>query len=567
MRRAALAVALGALGTLAPTAARAQPTTRDTGYVDDPTENALLAIDDCPPAPALPADKLQERAKQQYLRGWQLYSQGDYPAAVTELVDAFCLQPQAYTILKDIGQAYERDLDYERALAYFKRYVRAVPPGAKAADQCAPDPAEDKENVLARIRVLAKMRAQVLVQTDPKDAEITIASAAGVRAVGKSGQKMEVFRGRYTLTVAKRGFETVTQSLETEIGKPLSVFVHLDPVRGELVLRATPNDARLYLDNNYVGTGGYEDHHIATGTYTLSAEAPGHERATQEIVVLPDQEAHVQLELEALPQTGRRQAIIASTIAGAATIGSITNAFDKLGVSGVAGGSIVGAALGLGGAFFFLPENIRLGTSSLAITSTMAGYLVGTTGTAIFSSDDNVITPLAGLGAMVGAAVGYYVGDATVISSGDAAVVNTGVVWGSAIGFLFSESFAATRRIGSALTLSGLAMGGVGGALSAHYFHVSRSHAALIDLGGVLGLVGGLAAEALAYPTKSGNATASAKEHISNFAIGGLALGLVTTGILTRNYDTPAIPVAPTFGAAQNAHGGSTATFGITGSF
>ena len=546
-----LALAVVAIGTLCARAARG-----DNGYLGAPSENAPIEVDDCPSQASRTAADLTREGHEHYERGQILYEQGDYPAAVQEWVDAYCIQ-NYFSLLKDVGQAYERDLDYERAVAYFKRFVAEVPRDAETKWQV------EKGNIIARIGVLEKLRAQVLVQTEPKDASIAIANDAGVHAVGKSGQKMEVFRGHYTLTIEKPGYESVSQPLVTQIGKPLSVFVKLEPVKGRLALQATPNETRLYIDNNYVGTGHYEDRKIKAGKYALTAEAPGYERSTREIVVLPEQEAHIQVELEAVPQTGRRQAIIAGTIAGAASIGSITNAVSKLGFSGLAGGTLIGAVVGFAGSYFFLPSDIPLGTSSLAITSTMLGYILGTTGAAVFTSDSNVITPLAGATALLAGATGYYIGSETHIRSGDAAVVNTGVVWGATFGFLFAESFNADRRIGSALTLSGLAMGAVGGALSAHYFNVSRSHAALIDLGGVLGIVVGLAGEALAYPT----AKVSAQEHISNFAIGGLAIGLVATGFLTRNYDAPTIPIGPAFGTAQTATGASTMTFGVGISF
>ncbi len=547
---------------LLPAIAWAQPH-RDTGFLGNQNERPLLEIDDCQPTTMVADDRLRAGAEH-YQRGETLYLQGDYPAAVKEFIDAYCLKPDFYTILKDIGQAYERDLDYEKAIAYLERFVLAVPPEAKKAPGCSPDPQVDKDNVIARIGILTRLRAQVLVQTDPKDASVVISNDAGTRATGRSGQNIDVFGGHYAMLIEKPGFESQTQPLDARIGKPLTVFVRLEPVKGRLALLASPPDARLYLDNNYVGTGSFEDRRIKAGTYDVSAEAAGYETSSQRIVVLPEQESRISIEMEARVQTGRRQLVIASAIAGAASFGSITNAFAELGIGGVAGGSVAGGVVGFAGAYFLVPDDIPLGTSSLTITSTFIGYMLGAFGTALVSSNDGVITPLAGGSLLVSAATGYYIGKETHIKSGDAAVINSGVVWGSAMGALFATSFNADRRIGAALTLSGLGMGAVGGVLSARYFNISRSHAALIDLGGVLGLIGGLATEALAYPTKSGNS--AAQDHLSNFAIAGLATGLIGAGILTRNYDAPIIPVTPSFGQAQTAHG-STPTLGFGGTF
>ncbi|MCX5742782.1 MAG: hypothetical protein NT062_09825, partial [Proteobacteria bacterium] len=169
---------------------------------------------------------------------------------------------------------------------------------------------------------------------------------------------------------------------------------------------------------------------------------------------------------------------------------------------------------------------------------------------------------------LAAAAAGYYIGDKARIRPGDAAIINSGMIWGAATGSLFAASFAvndASTRVSAALTLSGLGMGTVAGVLLSRYFVVSRTHAALIDLGGLVGIIGGLATEALAYPNKTDGS--AAQEHLANFAIGGLAIGLVSAGILTRHYDTPDIPVAPSFGQAQGPDGHLTPTFGLGGTW
>lgn len=86
----------------------------------------VLEVDDCPAKPSLPQDKLIGIAREHYNRGEILYVQGDYAGAVQEFTASYCLYPY-FTILKDIGQAYERQLDYQRAIAYLERYVFAVP--------------------------------------------------------------------------------------------------------------------------------------------------------------------------------------------------------------------------------------------------------------------------------------------------------------------------------------------------------------------------------------------------------------------------------------------------------
>ena len=92
-----------------------------------------LEVDNCPRKdPALSEEELRRRGAEHYLRGETLYLQGDYLGAVKEFVSSYCLIPY-YSILKDIGQAFERKLDYERAILYLQRYVDEIPGDAKRA--------------------------------------------------------------------------------------------------------------------------------------------------------------------------------------------------------------------------------------------------------------------------------------------------------------------------------------------------------------------------------------------------------------------------------------------------
>jgi hypothetical protein len=114
-------------------------------------------------------------------------------------------------------------------------------------------------------------------------------------------------------------------------------------------------------------------------------------------------------------------------------------------------------------------------------------------------------------------------------------------------------------------------MGAIGGVLMTSYFDISRTHALLIDVGGIVGILGGLAIESLVYGAAQGgldqNArfTEAEREHLANFSLGGMAVGLIGAGILTRNLDAPQPAVQPTVGKAVGPDGKATTTFGFGG--
>jgi hypothetical protein len=534
--------------------------TRDAGYIGK--EIPILEVDDCPPKPQVSAEELRRIGEEHFGRGEVLYVQGDYRGAVNELVAAYCIAP-FYTILKDIGQAYERELDYEKAIAYLERFVMNMPKDAKRANACAPDPQDERRNVLARINVLGALKAKILINTDPADAKITLSNDAGIAGRGRSGQELEVPGGRYQVLIERDGFHAVTQEVPAKIGKPYTIFTKLEPVKGRLRVRVVPADARLFLDNRQVGTGAYESE-LPGGRYKLSAEASGRMTVAREIEVFPNRDTPVSFELPPQPQVGRRQLLAYSTIGGTVAGGFLAGASENGGliVGGIAGGGVAGFL----GAYFGTPRDVPLGTSSLTITSSLIGGTAAGAGALLLTDDPQRVLPMIGGGLILGAGLGYYSGTRTRIRPGDAAVINSGALWGTVTGALLVGSFDADVKVGSGMVLSGLAMGTLGGVLMTRYFTVSRGRAALIDVGGTVGVFVGIAIENVVTQAADVD-DASEQERTANYSLGGMAAGLILAGVLTRNMDTPKLSVSPVVSKTSAGAGPSTTTFGIGGAF
>jgi hypothetical protein len=536
----------------------------DRGYIGRGV--TLLEIDDCRPND-LTRQQIQKQGFEHFDRGSTLYAQGDYEGAVRELVYSYCLVPSFYTILKDIGQAYERDLDYEKAIGYLERYVRAVPPpGTPPCGVCPADPQQDKANVARRVEVLKKLKAKIYVESQPAGAQITIANDAGVAARAHSGDTIEVLGGHYDLTTTLDGYEPHHQTIDVLIGKPYTYFVPLVPQKGRLSMQVSPPDARIFLGDRLVGIG-HIDLALESNTYVVTSEAPDRITDRRRVEVLAGQVKRVSVELTAQPQIGRRQLIVFSTAVGGGATASLLYAFKNTGLAGL--GSVGGATAGLFGSVFLLPQDLPLGTSNLTVTSTAGGAVLGAGASLLFTRRPEVIYPVAGAAAVLGGTVGYLVGDRTRINVGDAALINSGVVWGSVAGALFAISFNPGHVVGGGLVLSGLGMGAIGGLLLQSNFSITRTHAVLIDVGGVVGIIGGLAAESLAYGQSTQSASSMVdsrtQEHLANYALGGMAVGLLAAGILTRNLDDPRIPVAPSVTQATAGDGRAATIYGITG--
>ena len=95
-----------------------------TGYIGGPS--LTPEVDNCSvPAEMSRADR-RKRASEHYQRGQTLYDQGDYKGAITEFSSAYCEAPN-YSVLHDIAMCFERQVKYEKAVAYFSRYILESP--------------------------------------------------------------------------------------------------------------------------------------------------------------------------------------------------------------------------------------------------------------------------------------------------------------------------------------------------------------------------------------------------------------------------------------------------------
>ena len=564
---------LVAIGVAIASAAHAQPEPQvaadpreeESGYIGK--EITLLEIDDCPPNPDISADELRKIGGEHFQRGEVLYVQGDYKGAVKELVAAYCIAPSFYSILKDIGQAYERELEYEKAIAYLERFVIAVPKDAKRPNNCAADPQDEKRNVLARLNVLKALKAKILINTDPANAKVTLSNDAGIAGRGRAGQELEVQGGKYDVLIEADGFQSVTQTVTAKIGKPYTFFTELQPLKGTLRVRVVPATARIFLDQKQVGTGAYEAE-LPGKKYTIAAEAEGRIAVQREIEVLANRDTPVSFELPPEPQFGRNQLLVYGGLGGAFAGGFLGAASEN--PAFITGGVIGGGVAGFTGTLFGTSRRIPLGTSSLTITSSLVGGTVGGASALLVTSDPQRYLPAIGGGLILGAGVGYYAGSRLRVRPGDAAVVNSGALWGAVTASLFVGSFGATdedsRKIGAGIVLSGIGMGTLGGALISRYFTVSRGRAALIDVGGTVGVFVGIAVENVVSQTGTVG-TQGESERTANYSLGGMAAGLILAGILTRNMDAPDLSVTPVVSKAATTGNTSTTTFGLGGAF
>ncbi|MEZ4398615.1 MAG: PEGA domain-containing protein [Kofleriaceae bacterium] len=546
-RRLAVALAAAAVASLAVAPAAADD---DDGFLGK--ARLRLAVDDCPAPPALDEAAMAARFTEHYNRGAVVYLQGDYQGAIGEFVAAYCLIPKA-SLLRDIAQAYERSVRYELAVAYLERFVRGT------------EDATERRNAASRVQVLSGLRSTIRVATEPANAVVTVRNLQGVRgsAVANTDDVIELPAGDYTMTIELPNYQPVETALTLGIGQPYSYSYRLVPRTGRLRVQTVPGDARIVVDDRIAGVGAF-DGEVALGRHRVEVDRAGWIPGTRSVEVTDHASTDVSVELDRPPASGRWLAVTSAAALTGYLAGTVTVFSQDAGTTG--GTSVAGVAVGGVLGYLLIPPDIRQSTASLLATTAVAGLLDGLQLGALLERTDNVTNTMAAGGAVLGAAAGALVVRKYDLTDGEAALVNSGLLWGSTSGVLFTQVFGGGDRTALAITAAGVNVGLVAGAVLAKRYPVSRRRAVYIDLAGAAGLIAGLAIQNAAQASGTGNNN----ESRAHFTLGGMAVGLGLGVFLTRNQDATVLRVkaptaSPTVTPVWDGGGGRGLVVGIGG--
>lgn len=532
-----------------------------------------LRVDRCD-EPADTNATATKTASQLYDRGLVLYEEGDYDGAIDAFVGSYCAKPHPAGFY-NIAQSYERLLNFELSVIYFERYIAESDPAAPTTRKAT-----------LRAEVLRQLPAQIRVATVPAGATITIHDAAGLRARGKANQEapLEVVQGSYTMQVHMPGYEDLTRNITTAPGQPYSYYLRLEALTGTLQVTATPGDSRIFLDDRLVGVGSYRET-LPVGRYEVVLEAPGRESSKEFVTIKAGDTKEVSLELAAPAESGRRPLLIASALGLGVTGGvAMSSIFGQDSAETIAS-SLAAAAVGAGGAYYGIPESTTRGDAWFMIESSMIGAIegallgsffacsvetVGSVQTKDCSDRENkAVTAAALSGGLLGLAGSAITHKRLKLTTGDAAVLGSAALIGLSSSALLYAVFDSDLRIRDPILFSGLNLGLVAGAGVLATNRISLERMAIIDLGGVGGVLGGAL---IAQAFKSGD------ERIQHFSIFGLVSGLVGATFLTRDMDevgestkgeptrsdSRARSLTPVFGGTMDAAGNFVPNLGFS---
>lgn len=480
-------------------------------------------------------------ARTHYEQAQKLYETGRYNEAIGEFEKAYALKPHP-NVLYNIGQSYERLLNYEKSVTYFEKYLAEAPASA-----------EFRKIVENRLTVLRGLPARISITTIPENvaARLTLQGSA---ADGSSGRTysartpttFSIPAGNYDIYLDEPGWRPEKHPVTAALGQPYFYQYRLDRLDAPVTILTRPKGARIFVDNRMVGETPFSGT-IEAGKHRLLLEHPNYPWYRRDLIVRPNEPERLEIKLQSPERSGRTELVLASMAYGGALgpllVASIGQDFVRTpaGQGVLAVSSIAGIGSGFLASFLATRKGISVGQSSLVIGSGMAGTFLGTSLALGLTLSPPVTYGISVLGSSLGLTVGALLAHYKPFSAGRVALLNSGVLWGAVGGILLTKSIYSSDRTEQYgwFWLGGTAVGLTVGGFLAWQLALTRAHVALIDLGGLLGM--GLGFSFGAAAGYSGNTDIA--QQGARFALGGIAVGITLAAVLARGYSRPALPI------------------------
>jgi hypothetical protein len=477
-----------------------------------------------------------DEARSHYEQGQKLYEEGHYEEAIAEYKAAYQLKPH-WSLLYNIGQAYERVLDYAASVEWFDRYLKDSPPDA-----------EKRLLVENRLRVLRNLPARVSVTTAPQHVHARLYGAAG-SFEAETPALFKVPAGSYTLELTQPGWDSESHPITTEIGQPYFYQWELKRATAPLTIFTQPRNARVVLDDKVLGYTPYAGL-VESGKHRLLLEHQDYPWHREEFEARANEPVKMEVKLKRPVRSGRTELVLASMIYGGVAGPLLVEALStNSGFTSTSTGLatlLLSSAAGIGAGFLasFLPtkDGIKVGHSSMII----GGGAWGTTFGAALGLGLKVPAQYVYATSLLGGALGIT-STALItrfhdVMPGTAAILNSGGIWGTAAGAMLTKAIftdAGADTYGWFIT-GGVAVGVLTGSLVAWKIDVTRTHVLLIDLGGFVGTGLGFAIGFAAGANSSGEDDV---QSACRYGLGGMALGILAAAVATRGYHGDLPPV------------------------
>ena len=187
--------------------------------------------------------------------------------------------------------------------SWYATYLKISHPDLSSVEYHLPfDMAKSKgyEMVLEnKASVLEEGYASLSIITTPEDGAFVTLNGT-VMSSTTPYKNPRVHAGKYTITVSKEYYQTVTQTIDLRANENRIVEIEMPYDAAHITFKADEN-TKVYVDDELVSTGGWYGV-LTAGVYSVRYEKENYKPAQQTVVVKPNQDATYQLEME--PKTG-----------------------------------------------------------------------------------------------------------------------------------------------------------------------------------------------------------------------------------------------------------------------
>ena len=208
-------------------------------------------------------DAQYEAAKKYFDRGVKFFEAENYDAALTEFERAYAHlkgHPKRFFVLDNIGQCHERQFRYDKALEYYRRYLKE---GGEAA--------EDRAVVLATIRTLEGLLATLTIQSNVS-AEVWVDD----RFMGNAPGDVLVPGGLHVIELRAAGYEAAQKEVNIAARERQTHQFSLNELSQYEGLHPAYFYSGVALTAVSLGAGSY------FGLKALSEDQAGHDREEEQ---------------------------------------------------------------------------------------------------------------------------------------------------------------------------------------------------------------------------------------------------------------------------------------------
>jgi formylglycine-generating enzyme required for sulfatase activity len=136
-------------------------------------------------------------------------------------------------------------------------------------------------------------KGSIKVETQPSIAKIYVNQLFE----GNSPITLKFPPGAYTVVAKKNGYKNQQESVRVREGRNISLNLIMDKSGSSIFVRSTPDNAKIYLNNEFYGNAPDTISALKAGNYNIIVKLDGYQDFTKSIYLLDGQEQQIQANL------------------------------------------------------------------------------------------------------------------------------------------------------------------------------------------------------------------------------------------------------------------------------